>query len=38
LTDDPGSAFLTLWDEVVAELNGEAPAPDVSAPVLTPQQ
>jgi chromosomal replication initiator protein len=38
LTDDSGSAFLTLWDEVVAELNGEAPAPDASAAVLTPQQ
>lgn len=25
LTDDPGTAFLSLWDEVVAELNGESP-------------
>ncbi|RAU96680.1 chromosomal replication initiator protein DnaA [Mycolicibacter senuensis] len=38
MTDDPGTAFLTLWDEVVAELNGEADAPGGAAPLLTPQQ
>lgn len=38
LSEDPGSAFLGLWDEVVAELNGDAPASNGSAPALTPQQ
>lgn len=38
MTDDPGKAFLTLWDEVVAELNGESTAAGQPAPVLTPQQ
>jgi chromosomal replication initiator protein len=44
LTDDPGSAFATVWDAVVSELNGKTGAAtatgtaDVSAPALTPQQ
>ena len=38
MTDDPGTAFLSLWDEVVAELNGESPQPDSATPALTPQQ
>jgi chromosomal replication initiator protein len=25
LTDDPGSAFATMWSEVVSELNGDSP-------------
>ena len=38
MTDDPGTAFLSLWDEVVAELNGESPEADPPTPALTPQQ
>jgi len=38
LSEDPGTAFLSLWDEVVAELNGEFPSTNRSAPPLTPQQ
>ncbi|CAJ1492943.1 chromosomal replication initiator protein DnaA [[Mycobacterium] kokjensenii] len=38
MSDEPGPAFLTLWDEVVAELNGETPPPNGVAPSLTRQQ
>jgi chromosomal replication initiator protein len=47
LTDDPGSAFATMWGDVVSELNGDLPAnsPDSGAlngddlfRPLTPQQ
>ncbi|MFL0181547.1 MULTISPECIES: chromosomal replication initiator protein DnaA [unclassified Mycobacterium] len=38
MSEDPGTAFLSLWDEVVAELNGEVPPTNGSAPTLTPQQ
>ncbi|OHU98861.1 chromosomal replication initiator protein DnaA [Mycobacterium talmoniae] len=41
MTDDPGSAFPTVWDAVVSELNGDAhPAHngDALLPALTPQQ
>jgi chromosomal replication initiator protein len=44
LTDDPGSGFTTVWNAVVSELNGEAPADGIAAnrttlvTPLTPQQ
>src|SRR3954462_1036224 len=47
LTDDPGSAFATMWSDVVAELNGEAgstfpdstgASSDTLSRPLTPQQ
>ncbi|HET9875011.1 MAG TPA: chromosomal replication initiator protein DnaA [Mycobacterium sp.] len=44
MTDDSGSAFTALWDDVVSELNGvtdpgsESGNGDISAGVLTPQQ
>jgi chromosomal replication initiator protein len=43
LTDDPGSAFATVWDAVVSELNGTAGTTTTAGtpgipPVLTPQQ
>ena len=44
MTDDPGSAFATLWGAVVSELNGDAGPEtvdtndDTTAPPLTPQQ
>jgi len=42
LTDDPGTAFATLWADVVSELNGSGPDSasngSMSARSLTPQQ
>ncbi|MBO0864136.1 MAG: chromosomal replication initiator protein DnaA [Mycobacterium sp.] len=44
MTDDPGTAFPTVWNAVVSELNGEIPADHSSAngapfvAPLTPQQ
>jgi chromosomal replication initiator protein len=44
LTDDPGSAFTTVWQAVVSELNGESPADGTAGTrtalvtPLTPQQ
>jgi chromosomal replication initiator protein len=44
LTDDPGSSFSTVWDAVVAELNGDTNAAaavhdgQTLTPTLTPQQ
>ncbi len=44
LTDDPGSAFTTVWNAVVSELNGESATDSVGAnrttllTPLTPQQ
>jgi len=44
LTDDPGSAFSTVWNAVVSELNGESIAGEVATTAttltapLTPQQ
>ncbi len=44
LTDDPGSAFTTVWNAVVSELNGESTGDGASgsrtalAAPLTPQQ
>ncbi len=44
LTDDPGSAFTTVWHAVVSELNGESPADGTAGTrttlvtPLTPQQ
>lgn len=40
MTDDSVSTFILLWDEVVAELNGEIGTgnPVSSSPPLTPQQ
>ncbi|MGH3551805.1 MAG: chromosomal replication initiator protein DnaA [Mycobacterium sp.] len=44
MTDDPGSAFATVWNAVVSELNGEIPADSTATNgepyvvPLTPQQ
>jgi chromosomal replication initiator protein len=43
LTDDPGTAFPTVWEAVVAELNGDSRPTAATngappAPALTPQQ
>jgi chromosomal replication initiator protein len=43
LTTDPDPPFVAIWNDVVAELNGDLPPQDVnggpsSAPTLTPQQ
>jgi len=38
LTDDPGSAFATVWSAVVSELNGESSNGATLANPLTPQQ
>ena len=44
MTDDPGSSFITVWNAVVSELNGESTADGLAAnrttlvTPLTPQQ
>jgi chromosomal replication initiator protein len=44
LSDDPGSSFVTVWNTVVSELNGEIPTADTTPngepheSPLTPQQ
>ncbi|SOJ58095.1 Chromosomal replication initiator protein DnaA [Mycobacterium simulans] len=38
LTDDPGSAFATVWSAVVSELNGEPSTGTTLTTPLTPQQ
>ncbi len=38
LTEDPGSGFASVWNLVVAELNGDGDWPDSGTQALTPQQ
>lgn len=38
MTDDPGSAFATVWSAVVSELNGESSNGATLTTPLTPQQ